>query len=196
MHCRRSWLYAVSFLALGFAAASPAASAQASSAASRGADLSVFGGLQIANPDYGPSHMNKGGTVGVDFTKFLRFPVQPALELRANFNNGPYASERSYVFGLRAMALFGRYEPYADFLVGPGDIHFPQNAGYIGDNSTVYNYGGGVDVGVTRNFSLKLDLQAQHWNTGELRYQPVLGTVGVTYHIPFRPHISQDTLIH
>ncbi len=93
------------------------------------------------------------------------------------------------------MALYGRFQPYADFLVGPGTIHFPHNNGYIGDNSTVYNYGVGVDMGVTRNFSLKLDVQAQHWNTGEYRFEPILGLVGITYQIPFRPHVSQATIV-
>lgn len=195
MLCLRSWLYLLFFLALGLIVPAPPASAQASSTASRGAAISVFGGLQFANPESGPIHTNKGGVVGADFTKFLHFPVQPSLELRANFNNGPYADERSYLFGLRAMAIYGRLQPYADFLVGPGDIHFPLNNGYLGDNSTVYNYGGGVDLGVTRNFSLKLDIQAQHWNTGEFQFTPVLGTVGITYQIPFRPHVSQDTIV-
>lgn len=195
MLCLRLRLYVLCFFALVLLVPASIAAAQASSAASRGAGISVFGGLQFANPEYGPSHTNTGGAVGVDFTRFLHFPVQPSLDIRANFNSGPYADERSYLFGLRGVFILGRLQPYVDFLVGPGDIHFPHNVGYVGDNSIVYNYGGGIDLGVTRNFSLRLDLQGQHWNTGEYKFDPVLGTVGITYQIPFRPHVSQDTII-
>lgn len=197
MLCRSFRLLLLLFLTLGWglAAGGSRAMGQASTTASRAADLSVFGGLQIADPDYGPLTNNKGAAFGVDFTRFVHLPVQPSLELRANLNSGSYADERSYLFGLRGMAFFGPLQPYADFLVGPGDIHFPRNVGYVGDNSIVYNFGGGVELGVTHDFSLKLDLQYQRWNTGEIRLEPLLGTVGVTYHIPFHPHMSQETVV-
>lgn len=195
MYCLRLRRYLLCFASLVLLTPGPRAAAQASTTASRGAGISVFGGLQFANPEYGPSHTNTGGAVGLDFTRFIHFPVQPSLDIRANFNSGPYADERSYLFGLRGVLGVGRLQPYVDFLVGPGDIHFPKNVGYVGDNSIVYNYGGGVDLGVTRHFSLRLDIQAQHWNTGELRFNPTLGTVGIAYQIPFRPRVSQDTLI-
>ncbi len=170
------------------------ACAQASTTASKAAAVSVFAGFTVSDPAYGPNR-NTGVSLGVNYTRYLRFPVQPSVEVRANFSNGSYANERSYLFGVRALVPVGRFEPYADFLVGPGNIHFPLNVGYTGDNSTVYNYGGGVDVPLYRDFALKLDVQAQHWNTGEFTFTPVLGTVGVSYRIPFRAHDSQSTII-
>lgn len=192
-----SRLFCLFFLALPLSSSLPYAAAQASPTATRSAGLSAFGGLQFANPEYGPPHTNKGIAFGVDYTQFLHFHVEPSLEIRANFNNGPNADERSYLFGPRAIALFGPLQPYADFLFGPGDIHFPNaTSSYTGDNSVVYNYGGGIDLRVTHNFFLKLDIQGQHWNTGEVRFTPLLGTVGITYQIPFRPHNSQATIVH
>ena len=167
--------------------------AQAVRTASKAADISVFGGLEIADPAYGPDHTT-GGMFGVDFTRYFHLPVEPSVELRANFHSNSYVVEHSYLVGFRAAVPLGRIKPYADFLVGPGNIHFPYNIGYVGDNSVVYNYGGGVDLRVAHGFALKLDVQGQHWNTGEFRYTPVLGTVGVTYTLPFRAHVSQRDL--
>lgn len=183
----------VLFAAATALSVAPYASAQAVRTASKGADISVFGGYQIADPAYGPDRSN-GGAFGVDFTGYFHIPVQPSLEIRANFNSSQYVGEHSYLFGLRAAVPVRRFKPYVDFLVGPGTIHFPLNIGYTSDNSTVYSYGGGIDLPVTRNFALMLDVQGQHWNTGEFTYTPTLGTVGIRYTIPFRPHVSQRDL--
>ncbi len=182
----------LSFLPLLCAALtlSTQSTAQARSTASRDADISVFAGVQIANPAYGSNH-DSGAAFGLDYTRFLRIPVQPSLELRANLNSNSFVGEHSYLVGLRAAHAFGRAVPYVDFLVGPGNIHFPQNVYYTGDNSVVYSYGGGLDLGVTRSFDLKLDIQGQQWNTGEAKFTPTLGTVGVVYHIPFRKQYGQ-----
>ena len=169
------------------------AEGQAAQTAGKAADISAFAGFTYANPDYGPDYIS-GGMLGVDFTRYFHIPVQPSLEFRANFISGSYVKQHTYLVGFRVAAPFRTIKPYADFLVGPGDIYFPYNIGYPQDNSTVYNYGGGVDVGVTRSFALKLDAQGQHWNTGSFIYTPVLGTVGVVYTIPFRPHVSQRDL--
>lgn len=163
--------------------------AQASRTASKTQDISVFGGAEIANPEYGPDN-NSGIALGADFTRYFHFPVQPSFEVRANFNRGTYAYENSYLVGVRGAHSFRVLTPYVDFLVGPGDIHYPLNTFYTGDNSTVYNFGGGLEAGLFQNFSLKLDLQKQRWNTGTYRFQPVVGVIGVTYHIPFRPKRS------
>ena len=169
------------------------ASGQAVRTASKSADVGVFAGFQDGDPAYGPDRAT-GGVFGLDFTRYFRFRVEPSLEFRANFLSDTYVSEHSYLFGLRAAVPFHGIRPYGDFLVGPGNIHFPLNVGYVGDNSTVYSYGGGIDFPVYRSFSLKLDVQGQHWNTGEFTYTPTLGTVGVVYRIPFKPHVSQRDL--
>ncbi len=169
--------------------------AQAVPTAGKTADISAFGGFTYANPNYGPDDIG-GGMFGVDFTRYFHLPMQPSLEFRANFVSGSYVRQHTYLAGLRVAVPFHGIKPYADFLVGPGTIYFPFNIGYPQDNSTVYSYGGGIDVGLTRNFALKLDAQGQHWNTGSFIYTPVLGTVGVVYTIPFRPHVSQRDFGH
>lgn len=188
MTCPRIRLpFSALLLLLGVVSLAPdRAVAQASRTATKSADISVFGGIEFANPEYGPND-NTGGAVGVDFTRYFHIPIQPSLEVRANFNNGTYADEHSYLFGLRGAYQWHRLMPYADLLIGPGTIHYPLNISYTGDNSVVYNYGAGIDLDVTTNFSLKLDLQQQRWNTGTYAFKPVVGIIGVTYRIPFRP---------
>ncbi len=181
------------FLAVLSVATFAGASAQATNTASKSADIAVFGGFLGAHPDYGPSS-SYGGMFGVDFTRYFRFPVAPSLEFRGNLHSNAAVQEHSYVVGLRVVAPFRRVQPYADLLVGPGNIHFPYNIGYTSDTSTVYSYGGGVDIPAYRNFALRLDFQGQHWNTGEFTYTPTLATVAVRYTIPFRAHVSQRDL--
>lgn len=168
--------------------------AQASRTASKSADISVFGGFEAANPDYGP-YRSYGGTFGADFTRYIALPFEPSLEFRANLHSNQAISEHSYDVGLRIAAPFARVKPYADFLVGPGYIHFLGVIGYTHDDSIVYSYGGGLDLRVTRNFAARFDLQGQHWNTGQnTTYTPTIGTVGIVYTIPFRPHVRQRDL--
>lgn len=186
-------LLSAALCATAFVLSAAPASSQAVRTASKSADIAVFGGWQGAHPDYGP-YNSYGGMFGVNYTRYLHFPVDPSLEFRANFHSNVAVTEHSYVVGLRAAVPLRFVRPYADFLIGPGTIDFPHNVGYTHDDSVVYSYGGGVDVPFLRSFALKLDLQAQHWNTGQLTYTPTLGTVGISYTIPFRPHVSQRDL--
>lgn len=177
-----------------FGLTSTHAYAQASATASRGEDLSVFGGYVNGVPDYGP-YRNNGAAFGLDFTQYIHFPIKPAIEARANILSGKTVNEHTYLFGIRGQGnVFHHYYPYADFLAGPGNIHFNfNNNGYLGDNSIVYSYGGGVDIDLIGHFQAKIDFQGQHWKTGNaVTLTPSILLLGITYHIPFRPHIRQS----
>ena len=167
----------------------------------RTADLSVFAGYGTVTPAYYPNSTirNNDGTFGLNFTRYLGFPVQPSLELRANIADGTEVNEHTFLFGPRVQADFLRhYHPYVDFLVGPGTIHFNEyTGGYLGDNSTVFSYGGGIDVDLIRHFQIKLDGQGQHWRLGtEKAFSPDIFVVGLAYRVPFRPHTTQRDLQH
>jgi opacity protein-like surface antigen len=103
--------------------------------------------------------------------------------------------ESSVVFGPKVEKRLGRVSPYANFLLGYGMFTFthPVSA-YTHDNSVVYDFGGGVDVAVTRSLSLKGDLQYQSWQLGseDNRMMPVAVSVGVTYHIRSKPHWGSE----
>jgi len=186
--------------------------AQSMLTADKKADISVFAGYQYMNPDIGRStDRGNGATFGGDFTRYFnKWPVAPALEVRGNYATAPFANESSILFGLRVTSeLRRRFHPYADFLVGAGKINFnqPPSPTFTYDASVVYSYGGGVDFDMPRNFGAKVDFQAQSWNMGlepeftstptqNFTLAPILLTVGVNYHIPFRSRVHQGTIPH
>jgi opacity protein-like surface antigen len=166
-------------------------SAQAGYTATRSAGLSAFGGYINGNPEYGPTR-DSGGAVGADFTKYLHIPLNVALEGRFNLLDGTYINEHTTLGGVKVGTdKFARYlvHPYADFLIGSGIIHFNTSAtGYTSDNSTVYDFGGGVDIDLVHHFQLKGDYQYQHWKLGQASnaFTPNLFLIGVNYQFHFR----------
>jgi hypothetical protein len=178
-----------------FALASYRCSAQEVPTESKGGDISLFGGVNSLAPAF-VTGREIGGTAGINFTRYFSWPVAPSVEFRANTANGSQVEERSYLVGFRAQGgINWRYHPYADFMVGKGTIHFDHpSGGYLGDNSTIFSYGGGVDIDVTRNFQAKFDFQEQSWNIGTdkgNKFDPNVITIGVAYRIPFRPNVGR-----
>lgn len=118
-------------------------------------------------------------------------------EFRGSFpiTNGTIVGERSVAGGARLSRDFGAHgqvTPYVDALFGRGQMDY-QKGGYISGNllyqrtaSNLYGGGGGVNVGMTDHFSLKVDAQATHWSTpvvtGGSVWSKQLG-VGVVYRI-------------
>jgi hypothetical protein len=176
----------------------PLCAAQAVPDAYKTIDLSAFGGYENIDPAYG-SARNNGEGFGLNFTRyFARLPVDLSLEARVNLTNGTDVKERTYLVGFQAKkTYFTRYHPYVDLLVGHGTIHFNTTAtGYVGDNSVVGNYGGGVDVDLVHNIALRLDFQRQYWSLGSEvnSFAPNLFLFGVNYTIPFRDYKDQRDL--
>jgi hypothetical protein len=181
--------------------------AQSLSTARKDAEFTVFGGYTVTSPDYGPTSY-KGMLVGGNFTVFKHWFVDPSLEVRYDWESQPQVSEHAFLVGPRAQKDYGRFHPYVDFLVGGGFISYnppptfsPNDHHDGGINLTG---GGGVDIDVTKNFSAKFDVQAQHWNLGknapfqpdgqDYTLTPRTYSVGVTYHIPFSGLRKQKTL--
>jgi opacity protein-like surface antigen len=172
--------------------------AQAVSTASRSLDLAGFGGYSGALTDYA-NYKDQGLSFGVDVTRYFHLPIVPSLEGRGNVVHGTAIDQKTFLFGLRAeVPLKHRIHPYADALIGVGTLHFKfsPGAGYTGDRSRVFSYGGGVDFDIVHNIQLKLDAQYQTWNLGPNGYvvpsganftlTPAVAIIGVEYHIPFR----------
>ncbi len=192
------------FVGLGFVftllllANEPRCAAQADPTASKTSEISAFGGYENIDPAYGPDR-NNGEGFGLNFTRyFARLPIDPSIEARVNLTNGTDVKERTYLLGLQAKkTFFTHYHPYVDFLAGTGTIHFNTRAsGYIGDNSIVYNYGGGVDIDLVHNVQLRVDYQRQLWSLGQetTSFSPSLFLFGVNYVIPFRDYKNQRDL--
>jgi hypothetical protein len=176
--------------------------AQSMPAESKGMELSAFAGFVAVHPDYYTAN-NTGAAAGLAFTRFFeRLPVDPSLELRGTYASGPAVTERTVSGGLRVSKRFRRYHPYVDLLVGVGSIVYATDPAPFEheDRGLEYTFGGGIDIDIIRNFRARIDIQRQSWNLGQnntLKPQggdytlsPTAFLIGVTYVIPFRPHLS------
>ncbi len=174
--------------------------AQSLATASKGAEISAFGGYSPGSLDYGPYTL-KGFSAGGDFTLFPRFFLKPSIEGRANLLSAPTVTEKTVLFGPRVQLdprQHPRLHPYADIFIGGGEIlyHPPLDGLYTGDRSTVYSYGGGIDIDLEHHFSARFDFQQQSWNLGkngvaqpdgaDFTLAPRNLTIGVKYAVPFR----------
>jgi len=139
---------------------------------------------------------NLGITAGADLT-FLRFRrFRPAFEARGTYpiNKGHISSQKNFLLGPKVEYPLGRFHPYADFLIGRGqiDYHAPGfvfgNTLYINSNTTVYSPGVGADYNLTHTLAIKADAQFQHWDTPVTpsgTIHPTALTFGVVYSFDF-----------
>ena len=181
------------------------AGAQAIPTATEPLQLSVFGagtgtwtGLD--------SGRNVGVTAGLDVGWRPLFGVYPSLEVRGTYpiDAGHVDSEKNVLYGIRAERFYGRFHPYANFLLGRDKIiyqngGFPDPTGsllYIDTVSNVFSYGGGLDLTLTDQFALKVDAQYQRYGvpvtpSGHIDSVPV--SVGIVYRFNFNRRFRYDS---
>jgi hypothetical protein len=146
---------------------------------------------------------NLGITAGADLT-FLGFrQFHPSFEARGTYpiDKGQISSQKNFLLGPKVEYPLGKLHPYADFLIGRGqiDYHYPGfvfgNTLYISSNTIVYSPGIGVDYNLTHNWAIKGDAQFQFWNTpvtASGTIHPTALTLGVVYNFDFnRGHRHQ-----
>jgi hypothetical protein len=166
--------------------------AQATPAAFKQGEISVYGAYSRVWPDYAPQKDN-GAIFGADYTRFINFFLTPSLEFRGKVVSGPTVNERTWGGGIRGEHRFRNFYPYIDFLVSAGTIQFNHPSLdafgrlYASDNSIVYSAGGGVDYDITRRFAARFDYQFEHWNLGTNQsLTPEALSIGAVYHLT--PH--------
>ena len=178
------------------------ASAQAAPAGSQKLQLSAF--VAATGTFTGlEGGKNLGITAGADLT-FLHFrQFRPSFEARGTYpiNEGHISSQKNFLLGPKVEYPLGKLHPYADFLIGRGqiDYHAPGfvfgNTLYINSNTVVYSPGVGVDYNLTHNLALKADAQFQHWDTpvtASGTIHPTALTFGVVYNFDFNPRHRHD----
>ena len=164
---------------VGFAV--PALHAQATSTASRRADLQIGGGFVFSKSDYGTANL-KGGAfyTTLDLTNHLgaEFVIH-----QVNSSTGDSLYQRSYELGPRYYRVYGPVAPYVKAMYGRGVFNFPRDVANLAYN--MFAGGVGIDVRVLPYLNVRADYEYQDWlgfpPTG---LKPQLFTIGVAYHVP------------
>lgn len=147
------------------------AQAGATATASQQLAISAFGGgTGTYTGIYGGR--NLGITAGADLAFLTYHRFRPVLELRGTYpiHNGQIDAQRDFLGGLKVERDFGRLHPYADFLIGRGQIDYQRGGLQVGSvlflssTSTVLSPGVGLDYDLTPNWAIKGDFQYQHWD--------------------------------
>lgn len=165
--------------------------AQALPTATQTAHLSAFAGGTGVFTDLLGGH-NLSITAGLDLSISSFNGFHPSIELRGTYpiHSGTIAGLKNGLIGGRIDHQYGNFRPYADFLLGRGQIDY-QSGGfivgpitYISSTTNVYSPGGGVDYDFTDHFSVKADFQYQFWNTPVVAsgsIHPAVGTLALVY---------------
>ena len=172
------------------------AAAQAVPTASRGLDISAFGGL-TGNYTGLASGRNLDITAGIDhgFKPFLSW--YPSLESRGSYPvyGGTVDRQKNILGGVKLSRFYGRLHPYGDVLFGRGKINYihrfatpDPNFHYVRSVSNVFAFGGGIDFALSTHLLLKADGQFERYSTpatssGHLFSKPITG--GVVYRFSF-----------
>lgn len=180
----------------------PAGHAQAVPTATQQLQLSAFAGITGTYTDF-EGGKNGSITAGVDVT-LLTLPLfQPSLELRGTYpiDSGHIDSQFNFLGGPKVAYPVGRFSPYANFLIGRGQIDY-LNGGYLyndllylSSSSTVFSPGGGIDIALTNRWSFKADFQYQFWETPAApsgTIHPKATTFGLVYHFDLNPRHHFD----
>jgi hypothetical protein len=173
---------------------------QAYPTATQASQLSVFGG--ITGTDTGlASGNNLGltGGVGLRFPPFRGF--YPELEFRGTYavDDDGIDRQKNALGGLKIAAHLGRLQPYGNFLIGRGEISYLgsgyQVPGrpifYTQSSSIVLSPGGGLDLNISKQLALKIDLQVQRYSTPVAETGHIFatsGTLGIAYRFDFNDH--------
>lgn len=159
--------------------------------------LKGYGMFSYVRPDYGFDKKNLGGTVGADIDGFRFLPhLDLGMDVRYTFSTGNVSNEFYYGGGPRVSLNVTRFRPYADFLFGRGRSTFNHSGDptYTHDDTGAISYGGGFDYKLDRFWSLRADLQREHWrfSINQPIFYPVAISVGATYQIHFRSRTGPD----
>ena len=168
---------------------------QAAPAGSQKLQLSAFAGVTGTFTGL-EGGKNLAITAGADLTYLGFRSFRPAVEARGTYpiDKGHISSQKNFLLGPKVEYPLGKLHPYADFLIGRGqiDYHTPGfvfgNTIYINSNTMVYSPGVGLDYNLTHNLAIKADVQFQHWDTpvtASGTIHPTALTLGVVYNFDF-----------
>lgn len=160
----------------------------------------AFAGATVTNTGL-DSGENTGLTAGVDLSLPSYRGLDPSVEVRGTFpfEKGSVDSQKNVLGGLKVALHHGRLFPYADLLVGRGEITYPGNGHqvpgtpifYTQSSTIVVSSGAGLDFDLSHHLAFKIDLQLQHYATkvtasGHLYAEAAMA--GLVYRFDFNHH--------
>ncbi len=171
--------------------------AQSRATAEQGVRVQTYVLATYARPDFGGARRNGGGTLGFNLNVGrVLGRLDPSLDLRALGTGGRVSNQYFYGAGPRVVASFDRLQPFAEFLIGDGIIHFPAPAdpSYTHDHCFAKAYGGGADFRVTRGFAVRGEFLRQNWQLSHRAapFHPEAISVGLRYQFRFRGRGGPD----
>jgi hypothetical protein len=142
-------------------------------------------------------------TAGADVAFVGLRRIRSIMEIRGTYpiSGGNVDKQKSFVAGPVIECAFGRFHPYADFLIGKGAITYLSGGymfgteKYISSSTVVYSPGVGLDYSFTHHFALKADLQYQRWDVpvvGSGSINPTVVSLGGKYMFDFNSHHNRN----
>jgi len=195
---KRSFLFLLLFSLVGLS--SGVAVSQAKPTATRALSPSVFvlfGGTYTGLLSDGRPNVWDGGrnllfSAGLDLGVLSLGHYNIAAEVRGSLPliSGQVVGDRAILGGARVSYESTPLRPYIDVLAGRGQMDY-QRGGYVTPDKTyiqtagaVYGGGIGTEWDVVPHLALKIDAQAQRWNTPVVArgyVNSVQGSVGLAY---------------
>lgn len=175
--------------------------AQASPTAVQGQRLSAFAGLTGTFTGLNGAK-NLGITAGIDLGFRRYYGIYPTVEARGTYPlaKGNIDSQENILIGVKLSRHYGSLRPYIDFLAGRGLVKYingyPSLDGsflYVQSASPVYSPGLGIDYDLSHRFSVKADIQLQHYESpvtpsGHLYAKPLTGALIYNFDFNRHPH--------
>jgi hypothetical protein len=160
----------------------------------------AFAGATVTNTGL-DSGANTGLTAGADLSLPSYRGLEPSAEVRGTFpfDQGSVDSQKNILGGLKVALHRGRLFPYANLLLGRGEITYPGNGHqvpgtpifYTQSSTIVISPGAGLDLDLDPHFAFKVDLQLQRYSTkvttsGHIYAEAA--TTGLVYRFDFNHH--------
>ena len=202
MRRRAPWLW----LVVGMLFLSGRSRAQGDPTAVRTLQLSSFTLLGDTYTGLSTPVTNRGGrnltaTAGIDVGLYRTRHITLDGEIRGAYPiySGHVDGHESLLAGPRVRYRFteprvDRLQLYTELLAGRGSIRYVDGGYptasllYLQSNSAVYSAGGGLEYALTRRWTLRGDIQFQHWSTPVIASGTILsvqGSAGVGFALRF-----------
>ncbi len=167
-------------------ASAPLLQAQASSTASRLADLQVGGGFSFGTSNFLSPALGGNGEKLLGFDIYSTLDLKHHLGAELNFRQtrptyGESVYERTYEIGGRYVYPLGRFNTYGKVMYGRGVFNYPNGVANLAYN--LMAAGVGADYKLLPSVNIRAEYEFQHWFSFPLQaLQPNMFTVGAAYH--------------